>query len=225
MSYFNSYNGSPFNMYGGTGTLEAYQSHILFDEEVPYASIVESRYPAYAFNQEPFIGLKVLCRDTQAHRGAPAARIEFLDKYLMHRLVGKGILMRETDNYKMLDGYWVITMPVPKSQLRQQLDNLGEVLSILEREFGITYQEIIDINVSGRCQLIDTERAMSQIQVPKMYSRYLCDSVNSPYKIGHITRINDEFMVLRTRWTLPRQDMFENIGMVVSFIQPMFRCM
>lgn len=223
MSVFNQTFNSTFNTFGLTPTLESFQGKILFDEVIPYANIVETRYPAFAIAHEPFVGLKVLVRDTLAGKGTPAARIDFLDKYFMNRMFGKGIIVRETDYYKLRDGYWIVTMPVPKSQLKLQLDNLGEALIILEKEFGIVYQEIIDINVSGRCQHIDTESAMSQINIPKMYKRYACDSKNSPYKIGNVIHINDEYVLLRTRWTLPRLDMFENIEMVTTFIQPMFR--
>lgn len=215
---------STFNTYGVSNTIETFQSRVIGPTEVvPYSEIVMQAYPPYAISMEPFVGLKVLVRDTQANRGTPQARLQYIDQYMPTLLQNHGVIIRETNNQIMMDGYWVITMPVPKSQLSQQLTNLGHVLQVLEKHFGIVYQDMIDINISGRCPLIDTERSLSQVRVPKLYQQYLVSSDNSPYKLGYIVRINDEYLVLRTRWKLPRPDMFENIQMIVTSIQGMFR--
>lgn len=215
---------STFSGYGVTNTIETFQSRIIGPTEiVPYSDIVMQAYPPYAIASEPFIGLKVLVRDMQASKGTPAARLQFIDQYLGSLLKDQGVIMRETNNNIMVDGYWVITMPVPKSQLKQQLNNLVVVLSNLEKYFGIVYQDMLDINISGRCPLIDTERCLSQVSIPRLYQQYLVPSDNSPYKLGYIVRINDEFTVLRTRWKLPRADMFENVQMIVTSVQSMFR--
>ena len=219
------YTFNNFTTYGIGSTVETLQSRIVGPfEEVPYSDIVMQAYPPFAIMQEPFIGVKVLVRDMQAHKGTPAARLQYLDQYMPSLLHGQGVIIRETNGNIMNDGFWVITMPVPRSQLKQQLNNLGNVLSALENNHGIVYQDIIDINVSGRCPLIDTERSMAQISIPKIYQQYLVQADNSPYKLGGIVRINDEYLILKSRWKLPRLDMFENISMIVSCIQGMFRC-
>lgn len=215
---------STFNAYGASNSVENFQNRILGPTEiVPYSDIVMQAYPPYAISMEPFVGLKVLVRDTQAHKGTPQARLQFLDQYAPSLLQNQGVIIRETNNKIMMDGYWVITMPVPKTQLRQQLANLGKVLSDLERSFGIVYQDMVDINISGRCPLIDTELSLSQVSIPRIYHQYLVSSDNSPYKLGYIVRINDEYLVLRTRWQLPRNDMFENVSFITTAIQSMFR--
>ena len=219
------YTFNNFSTYGVGSTVETLQSRIIGPfEEVPYSDIVMQAYPPVAIMQEPFVGVKVLVRDMQAHKGTPAARLHYLDQYMPALLHGQGVIVRETNGNVMADGFWVITMPVPKSQLKQQLNNLGNVLSALEQQHGIVYQDIVDINVSGRCPLIDTERSMAQITIPKLYQQYLVQADNSPYTLGGIVRINDEYLILKSRWKLPRLDMFENISMIVTCVQGMFRC-
>lgn len=240
----NYFNSNTFGM--NSGSLESFQGRIVGPSEiVPYANIVETAYPPYAISSEPFVGLKLFLRDSLANRGTPADRVRYLetveypDPYgrkdtngrplpsgvrVLHKIFeGTGAIIRETDNHKMIDGYWLITMPVPKSQLAQQLNNLGFVLTKLENEFGIVYQDVCDINISGRCPLIDTERALSQVSIPSAYKDYLMTSDNSPYKLGYIQRINDEYMILRTRWCLPRNNMFEHVNMITTSMQTIFR--
>lgn len=220
-------NPSSFGNFTGFGvgtTLSQFQNRVIGPTEiVPYSDIVQQAYPPQAIAMEAFIGVKILVRDTQASRGTPAQRMEYLDKYLPQIVTNNGILIRETNNNVMIDGFWIITLPVPKSQLKDQLNKLGHVLTILENNFGIVYQDIIDINISGRCPLIYTEQALSQVVIPKMYQQYMMQTDNSPYKIGYPIRINDEYVLLKTRWGLPRQDMFENITVIESCIQNMFK--
>lgn len=221
-----NFGNNTFNTYGVAPTLEQLQSKILgpFDT-VPYSDIVKQAYPWYAFAQEPFIGIKVLVRDFRAYEApSPFERLRYLDSQIPNILSGQGCLMRETNYGILKDGFWIMTMPVPKSQLMQQLNNLGNVLSRLEREHGIVYQDVIDIIISGRCPLIDTERSMNQIIIPKTYKAYHIESDNSPYKIGGTVRINDEYLAIRSRWTLPRLDLFANIQTITSCVQGVFKC-
>lgn len=218
--------GNTFNTYGVGTTLEQLQSKILGPVDiVPYSDIVKQAYPWYAFAQEPFVGVKVLTRDFKANTApSPYARMQYLDTYVPSILNGQGCLMRETNYGVLPDGLWAITMPVPMSQLMQQLNNLGNVLSALERHHGIVYQDVIDINISGRCPLIDTERSMTQIIIPKDYKDRHVESDNSPYKIGGTIRINDEYLLIRSRWTLPRLDLFANTQTISSCIRGVFKC-
>ena len=202
--------------------VQQYQTRVLGPSQtVEYSTIIRNLYPPQAVHQEPFIGIKVLCTDTNAYVTTPDERIRYIESN-MGFLRGKGCIIRETAANKP-DGFWIITLPVPKSQLKDQLNKLGHVLSILENNFGIVYQDIIDINISGRCPLIYTEQALSQVVIPKMYQQYMMQTDNSPYKIGYPIRINDEYVLLKTRWGLPRQDMFENITVIESCIQNMFK--
>jgi hypothetical protein len=81
-----------------------------------------------------------------------------------------------------------------------QLDNLNLVLNRLAQGLGIISMEVIDINVSGRCAIGETEARMSNILIPPEYRNVLAEPTNTPYKIGHLIRINDQFALLRTRW-------------------------
>lgn len=219
------YTFNNFSTYGVGSTVESLQSRIIGPfEEIPYSDIVIQAYPPFAIMQEAFVGVKVLVRDMQASKGTPAARLQYLDQFMPDMLRGQGIIIRETNPNVMRDGFWVITLPVPKSQLKQQLNNLGNVLTALENGHGIVYQDIIDINISGRCPLIDTERSMAQVTIPTEYKQFLVHPDNSPYVLGGVVRINDEYMVLRSRWKLPRLDMFDRVSTIATCIQSMFRC-
>lgn len=220
----NPTNFGNFGNFGASALLSQYQNRVIGPTEiVPYSDIVQQAYPPHAIAMEPFVGVKVLVRDTQASRGTPAQRMQYLDQHMPQIIANNGILIRETVNNLMIDGFWIITMPVPKSQLREQLNKLGNVLTVLEKHFGLIYQEIIDINISGRCPLIYTEMALSQVSIPKMFQKYMLSTDNSPYKIGYPIRINDEYVLMKTRWGLPRLDMFEHIIFIESCIQNMFK--
>lgn len=183
--------------------VQQYQSRVLGPTEpVDYSSIVMQAYPPYALQMEPFIGFKVLCTDTNAYNGNPAERIRYIEANLGF-LRGKGCIIRETSISKP-DGFWVITMPVPRSQVLTAINNLMEVLTILGQYFGIIRDGLFEINVSGRCHIAETERRLSGLTISTDYLANLVPPDNSPYRLGHIVRINDQYMVLRTRWDLSK---------------------
>lgn len=181
--------------------LNQYQNRIICPSEiVDYASICMQAYPPQAMANEPFIGFKVLCVDKQSYVTNPRDRILQIESSLGF-LRGKGCIIRETD-MRMPDGFWVITMPTPRSQMSYAIKNLIDVLMILEQHFGIVRQGIVDINVSGRCHIADTERCLGGLVIPTQYQPRIIPPENTAYKLGHITRINDYFMLFRTRWML-----------------------
>lgn len=179
--------------------ISVYQSRVLGPTEiVDYSAITMQSYPPHAFQQEPFVGFKVLCRDKNAQSVAPAERMRQIDANLGF-LRGKGCVIRET-SMQMPDGFWIITLPVPRSQMNQQINLLNEVLVIFEQYFGIVRQNLIEINVSGKSGYADTERRLGSIVLPQRYEALLVPQMNTPYRLGHVVRINDSFVVLRSRW-------------------------
>lgn len=195
-----------------------YQTRVIGPSEiVDYSSATMEVYPPQAFHAEPFIGFKVLCRDKNASCIAPADRLRQIDANLGF-MNGKGCIIRETAS-KLPDGFWIITFPVPRSQMFQQLNLLSEVVGIFEQHFGIIREGLIEINVSGRCTLQDTERSLSSIIIPQHYMSALVVPDNSSYKLGQVVRINDVFMVLRTRWMFKNND---DISLISQLLASMY---
>jgi len=202
-----------------------YQSRVLSPEEpVDYSSIVMQTYVPYAIQKEPFIGFKVLCTDTQAYSTNPSDRIRYIDANLGF-LRGKGCLIRETKMDKP-DGFWVITLPVPRSQVTIALNNLFDVLATMEQYFGIVRDGIFDINVSGKCHVTEVETCFAGLYIPPRYMTNLVPTNNVLCSIGHIQRINDDFMCLRTKWDLSRsttpESVFEDLTVISQLISSMY---
>lgn len=180
---------------------QQYQSRVIGPSEIiDYSTAVMQAYPAQAIQIEPFVGFKVLCKDNNAFVMNPADRIRQIDANLGF-LRGTGCIIRETNN-SMPDGFWVITMPVPRSQVNQQINNLMNVLSIFEQHFGIVRHGLFEVSVSGRCHVTETERCLGGLMIPPRYLDSHVAPNNTPYRFGHVVRINDNFMCLRTRWAL-----------------------
>jgi len=198
--------------------INQYQSRVLGPTEVvDYASIVKQAYPPQAVQSEPFIGFKILCRDLNANGVNPADRLRQIDANLGF-LRGKGCIIRET-SMQMPDGFWVISFPVPRSQAQQQLMNLGAVLDVFERFFGIVRQDLVEVNVSGKCTLADTENCLRGVVIPTRYMPFLVTPNNSPYRLGSVVRINQMFMMFRTRWTLKNP---EDMIVLAQLLSSMF---
>lgn len=202
-----------------------YQSHVLGPEEVvDYSTIVMQAYNPYVIQREPFVGFKVLCTDTQAYNSNPADRIRYLDANLGF-LRGKGCIIRETKPNKP-DGYWVITLPVPRSQITIAINNLFDVLTTLEQYFGIVKDGIFDINVSGRCHVTEVENCFAGLYIPPRYMASLVPTNNVLCSIGHIQRINDNYMCLRTKWDLSRsttpEQIFEDLTTISQLLSSMY---
>lgn len=187
--------------------IEQYQTSVLRpDFVVDYASEMMQKYLPEQLAMEPMVGMRVLCTDTQALTMNPVARMEMIDRHIGVGpgqggiLNQTGCILREAAPMEAPNGIWVITCPVPQSQLVRQLDNLNLVLNRLAQGLGIISMEVVDINVSGRCAIGETEARMSNILIPPEYRNVLAEPTNTPYKIGHLIRINDQFALLRTRW-------------------------
>lgn len=172
-------------------------------EIVDYSTIVMGAYPPQAIASEPFIGFKILVRDpaTAGYAGNMAMRFKQIEANLAP-IMGKGILIRETDYQQCPDGYWIITLPVPRSQISIAIRNLADALMYLERAFGFVKTPCIEIDVSGRCGYQDVERTIGGLMIPDMYQKAAIQCVDSPYRFGKVERINEQFILFRTRWDL-----------------------
>ena len=201
--------------------VQQYQSRVISPHEIiDYSTAVMQAYPAQAIQNEPFIGFKVLCRDTNAQMLHPAERLRQLDVNLGF-MKGKGTILRETA-LDMPDGFCVITLPVPRSQVNQQINNLLSVLTILEQTFGIMRLNVVEINVSGRCHVAETERCLSGLMIPPRYMSSLMAPDNTPYRFGHVIRINDNFMCLRTRWDIKQNSVQEDLVVLSQLLSSIY---
>lgn len=204
---------------------QQYQTRIISPEEpVDYSGIVMQAYNPYAIQREPFVGFKVLCTDTRAFQANPAERIRYLETNLGF-LRGKGCIIRETKMDKP-DGFWVITFPVPRSQTSIALNNLFDVLTTLEQYFGIVKDGLFDINVSGKCHVTEVETCFAGLYIPQRYMSNLIPTNNVMCSIGHIQRINDNFMCLRTKWDLSKsmtpQQLYEDLTVISQLLASMY---
>jgi hypothetical protein len=198
--------------------IENYQCKILGPTEiVDYTSAIKQAYPPQAVMSEPFIGFKVLCKDVS---GMPAQQRFPQIETSLGFLRGSGCIIRET-SMKMPDGFWVISFPVPRSQAMEQLQKLMTVLMTFEKYFGIIRQDLIEINVSGRCSMPETETCFRNVTLPQHYMKACVVPNNSPYRLGTITRINQMFMMFRSRWAL-KVSSTEDILVIAQLLCGMF---
>ena len=180
--------------------IENYQSRILKPNEiVDYSNEIIRNNKPETLQFEPFIGFKIMCKDLNAYTTTQANRFQFLEQNLGF-LRNSGCIIRETHPAEAPDGFWVVTFPVPQSQLSRQLINITNVIDLMANQFGIVPQDMIEINVSGRCPEAETGFRLGTINIPQNYRRYMIEPTNTPYKMGHIVRINDDFAMLRTMW-------------------------
>ena len=193
--------------------LECYNKIISPSEIVDYSNLVISQYERRSpgiLHSHPFVGLKLLLKDLDAYRGTGRERISYLESCIGKILPGTGCFLRETNNNLMPDGFWLVTLPVPLYQLNDrnvnQLGRMLGVLSVLERDFNIVFQGRIEINVSGRCAVVDTERRLSAIYIPNHLMQFHSRPENSAYSLGTVIRINPGFMLFRTNWNVGNMD-------------------
>lgn len=183
-------------------SIETYQSCVLGPHQVvDYSGIVMQAYPPEAVQREPFVGFKVLVKDRVAQTQNPRLRLENLDRIMCQILPRTGCIVREagTEDCPDKTGLWVITAPVPRSQTTTQIMFLMNVLQTLE-QCGVILAGTYEVNVSGRCTPMETEGMLSSLYIPAEYANAIVNPLNTPYRCGHITRINNNFMCYRTRW-------------------------
>lgn len=202
------------------------------DDIVNYSGIVKAGHRPETIQAEPFIGIKILCKDSQANTMAPAQRIAQLDQFLgtpntmtgMTPLSGTGCCLRETKYSIMPDGFWLITLPVPRSVMGVQIQNLIRTIQML-KQIGINQIGYVEINVSGRCPLNCLEMCLNGLMIPDNFMVFADQNDNSPYKLGKVERINNNFICFRSRWKLNPSDpnLYQNISAIALLISAMYR--
>lgn len=182
--------------------IENYQTHVLGpDENVDYVGEMKSGYRPEQLQMEPMVGMRILVKDLNCHIASPLERFRYIEQMLNQSgvLRNTGCVIRETKYTEAPDGFWVITFPVPLSFITKQLMNLANVLTFLSTQLGIVSTDICEINVSGHCGYNETEARLSRITLGP-YTASLIEPSGTPYKMGHVVRINDYFVILRTLW-------------------------
>lgn len=191
-----------------------YQSRILSpDEVIDYSAEMINAFPPDQLYQEPMVGFKVLCKDLNAYSMKQSDRFMMLEQNLAF-LRNSGCVIRESHLNEAPDGFWVITFPVPQFQLMRQLNSLMQVLAFLSNQFGIVSTDVCEINVSGRCGFAETEIRLANICIPNQFGYALVEPQNTPYKMGHVLRINEDFILLRTMWDFSKNK--TNVGHVAN---------
>lgn len=186
--------------------IENYQNHILGPTEIiDYGSEMKVGYRPEHLQYEPMIGLKVLLKDLNCRISTQSERFQYIENVLNSSgiLRNTGCVIRETMYTEFPDGFWLITFPVPATQLMTQLMNLLKVMQFLASQLGIVSTDICEVNVSGRCATNELESRLSMINLGP-YAQALIEPNGTPYKLGHIIRINDYFIMMRTIWDFSR---------------------
>ena len=183
-------------------SIEAYQTRIIKPSEiVDYISWMMVNYTADNLRCEPMVGFKVLLRDLNCYScGSQSARFQQIEQSIRFFLQGSGCILRETHPTESADGFWLISFPVSRAHVTQQLQTMMQVVARLSEQLGIVSTQVIEVNVSGHCPATQTEASMSQINLPPVYARFLVEPQTSAYKLGHTIRISDEYLMLRTMW-------------------------
>lgn len=200
------------------------QMHIaVADEIIPYSDLIQAAYPAPILQVKPLIGLRIGLLDPTTMN--PRDRILTLEQQLPSILGGTRCLLRETP-LNAAFGYYLITLPVPREQLPAVVAEAIKVIQILEQYFGIQVSKEYEINVSGRCSLVETEIKLSSWTTPAQYASCLEVQANTPYQIGRVERINPEYILIRTRWRLnPNANIlmdFEDIKLLAQLLTAIY---
>jgi hypothetical protein len=202
------------------------------DDIVNYSGIVRMGHRPEIIQSEPFVGIKILCKDGKANTMYPAQRIAQLDQFLgtpnpmngLTPLSGTGCCLRETKYSIMSDGFWLITLPVPRSVLGVQIQNLIRTVQLL-KQIGISQIGYVEINVSGKCPLNCLEMCLNNLMIPDNFIAFADQNDNSPYKLGKVERINNNFICFRSRWRMNPNDanLYQNISALALLISAMYR--
>lgn len=221
-------------MYYPQNRIGMYQNRVLTPTEiVRYDQVVTQTYPPHAIQNEVFVGFRVLLLDNLYNPYDPATRLRQIDSALPSILAGSGCALRETKRSLSDNGLWLVSFPVPLSQLFVQLANMRKVMQYLEQYFGITATTIIDISVSGRTNPMEFMTKLNMIFMPQKYLNMFVKVVNQfpqcPY--GYYFYINDEYMLLRSRIDISHAEtvgsiydsMFEYMDTITNKLSTIFR--
>ena len=203
-------------------------------EVVDYSGMIINNYQRRSRDgsimNTPFVGFKILMRDGDAFKGPSPERIRFLETFTPRVLSGSGCFLRETNNSIMPDGYWLVTSPVPITQLNDYENNqMNRILSVvkhLESSFNFVRQGRCEINVSGRCTVAETEARLRNVYIPEDLKRLHMTTEGSAYTLGSVLRINHKYALVRSSWnfsSLTDQGMKDVLLQMTYNISGMYR--
>lgn len=213
--------------------MECYNKIVGPSEIIDYSGLIINQYDRknpWLLNTTPMVGFKVLMRDMDAFKAPGNERIRYIESYLPQILTGNGCILRETNNNAMPDGFWCITLPVPITQLCDpivnQIGRMSNVMKVLERDFNIVPADIVEVNVSGRCTVADTDFRIASVIIPENIRMMHQQPENWSCRLGTVMRINEGFMLLRTRWNMGNLDEYhrkETMLLISNILSTIFR--
>lgn len=182
-------------------------------DTVNYSRIVTQSYPLTTIQMEPMVGFKILCTDTYANAYDSVTRLRQIDSILPSVLKGSGCFLRETRRSFMDNGIWVISFPVPISQVSIQINNILQVVKILEANAGIVPTGIFDVSVSGRSTPMDFSVRLHNVILPQKYKamRVVMQTNYANCEYGYYYYINDQYIILRSRYDLRNAEMVGDV--------------
>ena len=104
------------------------------------------------------------------------------------------------------------------------LQNLIRTVQLL-KQIGISQIGYVEINVSGKCPLNCLEMCLNNLMIPDNFMAFADQNDNSPYKLGKVERINNNFICFRSRWRMNPNDanLYQNISALALLISAMYR--
>lgn len=197
-------------------------------EPIDYSNIVIGNYPPAAIQTQPFVGFKVLCKDENANYAPPSVRMGQIDAMLPSLLYNTGCIMRET-SVGMKDGLWMLTLPVPRGYVVNQITKLVDTLTKMDAALSVHPIGVVEISVSGKCPPMYLENCLQRLVIPQPYASMVQVPENTPYRYGHVTRINEEYMCFRVRFCMNNgttmftpQVLFEHLSLLSQLMCSMY---
>ena len=211
-------------MYLNENMYRQYQQRVLFPNEVVrYDQIVMSAYTREDIRREPFIGLKVLLKDTNFFRSrSPEQRLRDIDSVAWKILQGSGCILRESNNSVMGDGIWLITFPSPRSLLPTQMRLIIKVLQNLEYSLGLVQTNLIETCISVRCPEVEVGGMLQRgAHLSQRYMNCIVKPTEQQfmtYTFGNVTPINRDYSLIRIRWMGEGNESFRNTETLRDFV-------
>jgi hypothetical protein len=219
-------------MYENTALYTQYQNRVLgYSEIVYYDQILMGGKYREAIKREPMIGIKVLLKDTNAFSApSPAERIRFINSGLASVLRETGCCLRESKSTIMPDGFWLISFPVPRSQLGLQINQIIKTIINFGNYLGFACMGLVELYISGRASQYELMDRISKVELPEKYRAQLVKPDNGSqfisYNFGCIIPINQYFSLVKTRWSIDpvslqsggMKDTIENVSLRLSSV-------
>ena len=231
-------------------------------EFVYYIENIHDFYEYETIQLEPFIGIKILCKDNRSNTMGSAQRIAQVDQFLGKPIFGEsqidsitgcpgrkphvktGFFLRETQHSVMSNGFWLISLPFPRSVLGVQIKNMIRTVQRL-KQIGINQIGYTQISVSGNITYEDLYYPSAE----GLYCAYdMCMDMmpdnlkvfadhdynynyndNDNYKIDYSfynpDYINTYYRCFKSRWKLNPNDpnLYKNISDISLHLSEVFR--